>query len=160
MTTKEKPNLFFRKKVYASIYKPTLFGEGASSKLKKIVSSPKKSGLREEFKKVFLPLLIDVFELRKRVQNYKLNAKSPFDLKTEISCPGEILQKLTELQLEIEESRRWCEGVILQISKGIDEAKEALQFIDKMSDKSCDDHLNFSLKKRLRKFFRKNDRKC
>ncbi len=158
MTTKEKPNLFFRKKVYASIYKPAL-GEESNHKLKKIVSSPKKSGLREEFKKVFLPLLIDVFELRKRVQNYKLGSKSPFGLKPEISCPKEILQKLTELQSEIEESRRWCEGVILQISKGIDEAKEALQFIDKMSDNRCDERPSFSLKKRLRKFFRKNDRK-
>ena len=45
-----------------------------------------------------------------------------------LASPEEILQKLTLLQEDIEESRRWCEGVIVQIEKGIAEAKEALQF--------------------------------
>ena len=155
MTTKTKPNQFFRKKVYASIYKPALMEDSEKGRVKKIVPSSKKSGLREDFKKVFLPLLIDVFELRKQVQKTKMGTKSPFDLTDSTSCPKEILKRLTELQDDIEESRRWCEGVILQISKGIEEAKEALQFIDKMGDKSESAEKNSSLRKRIYKFFRK-----
>jgi hypothetical protein len=155
MTTNEKSNLFFRKKVYASIYKPSSFELDGKSPPKKIIPSSKISGLREDFKKVFLPLLIDVFELRKRIQNYKLGVKSPFGLKSETSCPSEILIQLTSLQKDIEESKRWCEGVIQQISKGIEEAKEALQYIEKMHDKSSDEIKSPSLKKRLCKFFLK-----
>ena len=153
MTMKTKPNLFFRKKVYASIYKPSSMELGGESPAKKIVPSSKISGLREDFKKVFLPLLIDVFELRKRIQNHKLGAKAPFELKGDFSCPSEILNQLTALQNDIEESKRWCEGVILQISKGIEEAKEALQFIYKMGDKSECKGKSLSLKTWLCKFF-------
>ncbi len=155
MTIKAKPNLFFRKKVYASIYKPSSSEVEGKSRVKKIVPSSKISGLREDFKKVFLPLLIDVFELRKRIQNYKLGPKSPFMLKAEATCPAEILNQLTILQKDIEESKRWCEGVILQISKGIEEAKEALQYIEKMGDKSVNEEKSPSLKTRLCKFFLK-----
>ncbi len=155
MSTQEKPNLFFRKKVYASIYKPSNMEINGKSPVKKIVPSSKISGLREDFKKVFLPLLIDVFELRKRIQNHKAGCKSPFGIKGDFSCPGEILKQLTALQNDIEESKRWCEGVILQISKGIEEAKEALQIIEKMGDKSIDERKSPSLKTRLCKFFLK-----
>jgi len=108
-------NVFFHKKVYTKIYAP--HEKGLS--IKKIIPSSKRSGLREEFKRIFLPLLIDIFELKRSM-----------------ASPNEVLKRLTELQLEIEESRKWCEGVILQVAKGIEEAKEALQFIEKINDNS------------------------
>jgi hypothetical protein len=154
MTDENKPNQFFRKKVYASIYTPQKTEEEKTSP-KKIVPSTKISGIREEFKKVFLPLLIDVFELRRSAQNFKIKSKSLFLEEKEIKGPDEILKKLQELQIDIEESRRWCEGVILQIQKGIDEAKEALQFIEGMGDKVDSEEKKSSLKKRLVKFFLK-----
>lgn len=99
---------------------------------KKIVPTSKISGLREEFKKTFLPLLIDVFELRQMMASHRSSAKShlPFDIHAPRKSPREILCRLEELQKEIEESQRWCEGVVHQISKGIEETKEALQFIE------------------------------
>ena len=134
MCTKTKSDLFFRKKVYARIYDPSQ-RENTGEKIKKIIPSSKMSGLREDFKKVFLPLLIDVFELRKKIQNYKIDRPHSFVLQEAIPPPQEILTRLTALQSDIEDSRRWCEGVILQISKGIEEAKEALQFIKEIPDK-------------------------
>ena len=104
---------------------------------------------------MFLPLLIDVFELRQKVQNISRGAKLPFGFKKESGCPQEILTRLTELQDDIEESKRWCEGVIMQIEKGVKEAKEALQFIDKMGDKIDNVKKKSSLKIKLRKFFLK-----
>ncbi len=124
MSVNEKSNLFFRKKVYTKIYNPSSAENRGT--IKKIIPSSKQSGVREEFKRVFLPLLIDIFELRHKLRN-------------KASPPKEILKRLTELQNDIEESRRWCEGVILQISKGIEEAKIALQFIEKIDDNGKDD---------------------
>lgn len=99
---------------------------------KKIIPTGRISGVREDFKKTFLPLLIDVFELRQMVQNFKSRYSSSF-LFTHgqtSKSPKEVIQRLQQLQDDIEESKRWCEGVILQIEKGIEEAKEALQFIE------------------------------
>ena len=106
-------NVFFHKKVYTKIYAP----HETNSVVKKISPSSKRSGLREDFKRIFLPLLIDIFELKRSR-----------------ASPTEVLKRLTDLQTEIEESRKWCEGVILQVAKGIEETKEALQFIEKMND--------------------------
>jgi hypothetical protein len=129
MTIGEAPPVDgFRKKVYERMYTDSisLLKADQEKPKKKIIPTSTKSSLREDFKKTFLPLLIDVFELRQRIQNYKAKPTSSVQ-------PKEILLHLEELQKEIEESQRWCEGVILQISKGIEEAKEALQFIEKTS---------------------------
>lgn len=40
------------------------------------------------------------------------------------------------MQSEIEESKRWCEGVIVQVAKGIQEAKEALEFLENSEKES------------------------
>jgi len=99
---------------------------------KKIIPSSKIKGIREEYKKTFLPLLIDVFELRQMIQTYK-KKKDPLifsPLNKPKKSPQEILNRLTQLQQDIKESKRWCEGVILQIEKGIEETREALQLIE------------------------------
>jgi hypothetical protein len=124
----------FRRKVYERMYTDSisLLKADQEKPKKKIIPTSTKNGLREDFKKTFLPLLIDVFELRQRIQNYKVKRTTSSFFSSDSSSiqPREILKRLQELQKEIEESQRWCEGVILQISKGIEEAKEALQFIE------------------------------
>ena len=91
------------------------------SKPKKIIPSTATKGLREKFKLTFLPLLIEVFELRQMIDNYKSDASTHIE-----KSPQQILERLEELQRGIEETQRWCDGVILQIAKGIAEAKETL----------------------------------
>lgn len=127
----------FQRKVFTRYHSSiSLLKADQEKPRKRIVPTTKKCGLREEFKKTFLPLLIDVFELRQMTQNFKSREALPLlPEKEEISkSPKEIIKKLEALQNDIEESKRWCEGVILQISKGIQEAKEALQFIDNSSE--------------------------
>ena len=55
------------------------------------------------------------------IDNYKSNSAEEIE-----KSPQQILEKLEELQGDIEETQRWCDGVILQIAKGIEEAREAL----------------------------------
>lgn len=98
---------------------------------KKIIPTLAHSGLRDAFKKTFLPLLIDIFELRQMIDTYKIHNQSPqLRYFGKVSkTPQEILTQLKQIQQDIEESQRWCEGVIVQISKGIKEAQEALELI-------------------------------
>lgn len=135
----KKETTKFRKKVYSKldasplsnpIPSPSHFSQDTSPK--KIIPSSATKGLREDFKKTFLPLLIDVFELRQMIENYKSQVESPSPLpmgKVTLS-PQEILKQLEQLHNDIEETKRWCEGVILQIAKGIEEATETLELLD------------------------------
>lgn len=127
-------NQQFKKKVYRKLERSP-FSDRISfsrsekkSKPKKIIPTKATQGIREEFKKTFLPLLIDIFELRQMIDAYKSHVDSPSSpLGENLSkSPQEIIEDLKQLQADIEESQRWCEGVILQIAKGIEEAKEAL----------------------------------
>jgi len=128
----------FKKKVYRKLDASPLSESISFSKMaaqgepKKIIPSKATKGLREEFKKTFLPLLIDIFELRQAIDNYKSQVQSSHPIQTEKTSksPQEILDRLEQLQKDIEESQRWCDGVILQISKGIEEAKEALALVN------------------------------
>jgi len=135
MTIDQAPSVDgFRRKVYERMYTDSisLLKADQEKPKKKIIPTSTKNDLKEDFKKMFLPLLIDVFELRQRIQNYKIKPSSSVQ-------PKEILLHLQDLQKEIEESQRWCDGVMSQISKGIEETKEALQFIEKTSEmEECD----------------------
>lgn len=117
----------FKKKVYRKLDSSplsesiSLSSITSTSKPKKIIPSTATKGLREKFKKTFLPLLIDVFELRQMIDNYKSDPSEGGE-----KSPQQILKRLEVLQGDIEETQRWCDGVILQIAKGIEEAKEAL----------------------------------
>lgn len=94
---------------------------------KPIIPSSPKSGRREDFKSSFLPMLIEVFELRQMIENYKQKENgSPLPLGKLSKSPVEVLQQLEAMQNEVEEAQRWFDGVILQISKGVHEAKEVL----------------------------------
>lgn len=148
----EKPSdtIVKNKKIYSQLH-TSPFGDHlkpshdkAQDAPKKIIPSSAQCGLREEFKKLFLPLLIDIFELRQMIDTYKMQTQSP-PLRHfgKISkTPQEILAQLKQMQHDIEESQRWCNGVILQISKGVEEAQEALDLI-----KQRDSVINTSSKK-------------
>lgn len=103
---------------------------------KKIVHTRSQKSLRELFKKTFLPLLIDISELRLKLEDYKLQKTSGriFQMKDFESGPEEILERLEQLQDDISETRRWCEGVITQIERGIDETQELLEFLGKKDE--------------------------
>ena len=134
----------FRKKTYRKLTQSPLAHSIPSEKLhtlaqednakKKIIPSSATKGLREEFKKTFLPLLIDIFELRQAIETHKAASESSLPLGKVQKSPQEILERLKQLQKEIEESQRWCEGVIGQIAKGIKEAKEVLLLLKQRQD--------------------------
>lgn len=127
-------NQLFKKKVYRKLeHSPfadriSLSRVEKKSEPKKIIPTKATQGIREEFKKTFLPLLIDIFELRQMIDAYKSYVDSPSSplIENLSKSPQEIIEDLKQLQADVEESQRWCEGVILQIAKGIEEAKEAL----------------------------------
>jgi len=143
----------FHKKVYRKLDSSplsesiTLSSPPSNHKPKKIIPSTATKGLREDFKKTFLPLLIDVFELRQMIDNYKTQMQSSETVNIEMisKSPQEILERLEQLQKDIEESQRWCDGVILQIAKGIKEAKEALTLVNGTKEESL-------LKRLIRRF--------
>ncbi len=130
------------KKTYSRLKSSSLFHFLKTPKVdetkpkKKIIATEVKPSLREDFKKTFLPLLIDVFELRQMIDTYKTQKISPeLSFLGKVSkTPQEVLEQLKQLQNDVEESQRWCNGVILQISKGINEAKEALDLIENPND--------------------------
>ncbi|NGX50821.1 MAG: hypothetical protein K1060chlam2_00672 [Chlamydiae bacterium] len=145
----------FHKKVYCKL-DSSPFSESINlsrpspeSEPKKIIPTGATKGVREDFKKTFLPLLIDVFELRQMIDNYKTQMQNSGSIQIEMvsKSPQEILERLEQLQKDIEESQRWCDGVILQLSKGIKEAKEALALVNGVRAESL-------LKRLLRKFKR------
>lgn len=123
----------FHKKVYSKLSDSPL-GDALHENVhkrretgKRIVPSSPLSGRREEFKSSFLPLLIDVFELRQMIKNHKQAENgSPIPLGKLSKTPEEVLQQLESMQNEVEEAQRWFDGVILQVSKGVEEAKEVL----------------------------------
>ncbi len=130
----------FHKKIYRKLDTSSILGAikpdpphstQSGTSQKKIIPTHAISGLREEFKKTFLPLLIDIFELRQMIENHKMQREMPLLPMEKLSkSPQEILDRLEKLQKEIEESQRWCDGVILQISKGIENAKETLEIFN------------------------------
>lgn len=115
----------FKKKIYRKLDSSPLASSIAPTSLssseppKKIIPSIEEVGLREKFKKTFLPLLIEVFELRQTIDNYKTGTLEAIE-----KSPEEVINHLEELQHNIEEIQRWSEGVTVQITKGLEEAKE------------------------------------
>lgn len=108
------------------------FNSAEKASQKKIIPTNAISGVREDLKKIFLPLLIDIFELRQMVDSYKTSRTDPhlFNLKKPSKTPKEILERLKQIQSDVEESERWCEGVIMQIAKGIADTREVLAFLE------------------------------
>ncbi len=132
----------FQKKVYkrlsesdlASIHPKTsihLFDE--ASPHKKIIASTLSPNIREEFKKTFVPILVEIFELRQMIGNKKNRKEAGLPLFKKTVPLDEMIARLELLQKEIEETKRWCEGVSLQISKGLQEAKESQDEPEKAS---------------------------
>lgn len=127
----------FKKKTYTKIdgkgFEASPHFSTQTTSSKKIVATNTLKGLREEFKRTFLPFLIDVFELRQTIENAKLKSEgTPFIRETK--SPEEILERLTQMRESILETQRWCEGMIGQIAKGIDEATEVVSLMRKQEE--------------------------
>jgi hypothetical protein len=99
------------------------------AKPKKIIATKVKKDLRETFRKTFLPLLIDVFELKQMVSTYKLHKESPElrYLGKVQKKPTEVLKELEEMHNDVEETLLWCNGVMKQVSKAMQEAKQVIE---------------------------------
>ena len=132
MSSKPKTYSHISQSPFSEHLRPGSIPQGS----KKIIPSVARHSLREDFKKTFLPLLIDIFELRQMLETIRLTRQSPeFRSFGKISkSPQEIVFQLTSMQQEIEEAQRWGDGVVSQISKGIEEAQETLHLL-KMLDK-------------------------
>lgn len=93
---------------------------------KKIIPSNAIGGLKETLKKTFLPLLIDVFELRQMIATHQSQKQSPIPIGKVTKPPEKIHQELTAVLQDIQETKRWCEGVELQVTRALDETQEVL----------------------------------
>lgn len=129
----------FKKKTYkkltnsplkSSIGSHTISSLGKETSCKKIIPTKASKGIRDAFKETFLPLLIDVFELRQIIDNHKTAQEKEVVLGKVNKSPKEIIERLEQIGQDVKESKRWCEGVILQIEQGISEAKETLKLIE------------------------------
>lgn len=92
---------------------------------KKIVATKVTKDLLEIHRDTFLPLLIEVFELRQMLGTYKLQQESPevrhFGKMPQ--SPEEILKRLEEIHGDINETLMWCSGALKQVNKTIEEAQ-------------------------------------
>jgi len=121
----------FRKKIYTKMSVSTLssrlsesISHSSSSCQRKIIATEVNPTIRSKFKEIFLPLMIDIFELRQTTQNYKNQSFSEDLIQKAIlkQPPAEVLQNLKSIQDQVEEAKNWCDGVLLQLSKAIEEA--------------------------------------
>lgn len=97
-----------------------------SEPTKKIIATKVTGELLETYRKTFLPLLIEVFELRQALSTHKLHVETPElrHLGKVHQTPEEILSRLEEIHDNIQETLLWCNGTIKQVEKAIEEAKQ------------------------------------
>jgi uncharacterized small protein (DUF1192 family) len=134
MDKKENNYPNYQKKIYTRLSKSDLSSLNPKEALnplqepmkqKKIVATTISQNIREEFKKTFVPILVEVFELRQQITNH-LNQDDGNQLFSHSTLSiNEITARLNLLKKEIEETKRWCEGVQLQIEKGLIEAQKS-----------------------------------
>lgn len=124
----------FQKKVYTRLSKSDLASLNLSESInscnepsnrKKIVATSIGQNVREEFKKTFLPLLVEVFELRQMIKNHHNQTTDAFMESQPNNSLKDIINRLEVLKKEIEETKRWCDGVSIQIEKGLQEASDS-----------------------------------
>ncbi|MBP9841393.1 MAG: hypothetical protein KBC64_03080 [Simkaniaceae bacterium] len=124
-----------QRKVYSKLSTSPLKGPiGVSTDTpspKKIVATKFVSRLQEEFKQTFIPVLIEVFKLRQLTEAYKREKEGDPFVSQLTTSPEDILRHLEEIRETVEEAKRWHEGVLSQVSRGIEETKEILAFIKK-----------------------------
>lgn len=133
MDEKENNHPHYQKKIYTRLSKSDLSSLNPQEALnplqepqkqKKIIATTISQNVRDEFKKTFVPILVEVFELRQQIANHLNHDESnPLFSNSSLSIQ-EIVARLELLKKEIEETKRWCEGVQLQIEKGLLEAQK------------------------------------
>lgn len=102
------------------IKQPTIRGPSATNK--RIIPTQSKSSFRDKHRELYLPLLIQIYELRGKLDLLK----SPDPLYTPTESAETIYNKLKVLENEILEATRWCDGVVLQLSKALTEANKLI----------------------------------
>ena len=122
-------------KLYKKNYRKLDIESTIERKSLKIVPSAATKEFEKKIKNIFLPLLTNIFELKQMINRYKMELPSTQTIKMKLT-PREILMELKQLQKDAEESQRWCAGIILQTSKGIEEVKELLLLFKEKSEKN------------------------
>ena len=134
------PEIPLRKKIYSKLTISPLRGaievSMDNSSTKKIIATKFVSRLQEEFKQTFVPLLIEVFKLRQLTEAYKREKEGDPFVTQLTTSPEEILRQLEEMKETIEEAKRWHEGVLSQVSRGIEETKAIITFLEEPKQRS------------------------
>lgn len=99
--------------------------QGMGQKSKKLVAARIENSIRIVLQRTFVPLLIEIFELRQAIDNLYLKKQDPKNLLCEkmVKTPEEILSRLEEIRENVAETLRWSEGLMLQIEKNLEEIK-------------------------------------
>ena len=120
-----------RKKIYSKLTTSPLRGtievSVDASSSKKIIAKKFVSRLQEEFKQTFVPLLIEVFKLRQLIETHQRKKEGDPFVSPLTTPPEEILKQLEEMQATLEEAKRWHEGVLSQVARGIEETKAIIE---------------------------------
>ena len=116
----------FRKKIFKKISKETLVP------FPSIPAFPKEDPQTEhklnvhfekECKSLFVPLLDEIIQMqhhiKSKTQFYQLHS-----VQKQTKSNKDILQKLHQFKASIEESKRWCDSLLMQIEKGIEELEK------------------------------------
>ena len=123
-----------KKKIYSKLTVSPLRGTACvstdASSNKKIIATKLTSRLQEEFKQTFVPLLIEVFKLRQLTETYQRATEGDPFITQLTTSPEEILKQLEEMKETLEEAKRWHEGVLSQVTRGLEETRSLLQFIE------------------------------
>ena len=123
----------FQKKIYTKLNKSDLDSLNLqdsisktipSSSQKKIIAISIENKIKEDLKKNFLPLLIEIFELRQMISLHRYQQEHKDLFPSSKTSLKEIIQRLETLKGEIEEAKRWCDSVSLQLEKGLQESHE------------------------------------
>jgi hypothetical protein len=127
MNTSLKSSTDLSKKVYTRLKNTKPLDQQCSVKLENrlILKAGPTSSLQEQFKKLFLPLLSDVLELRQCIDTLNLKAKNDLFKITgnKVKSNEELICELECLKDQIEESINWHSSIYKQIIEAIGEAK-------------------------------------
>jgi len=105
-----------------------LLESAKKAKPKKIIAARIENSVRVALQRTFLPLLIEVFELKGQMQSLIAQKKDPrlkVIEKPVTLTPDQVIDRMRGIQENVEETMRWCEGLLSQLKKGIEEAEKA-----------------------------------
>ena len=128
MNTSLKNATDLSKKVYTRVKKSESNGPKCSVNLEKrlVLKAGATCSLKEQFKRLFLPLLHDVLELRQCIDQLNLKAKN--NVFTLTGCknktPEALLADLEILKEQIQDSINWHDSIYKQITNAITDVQK------------------------------------